>query len=172
MLSVAVNGLSIASANPSSSLPSATSVVQLADSHDRAAFAMVSNFYPYNKDWFYIMNKDFVFTPHFSSVLWSSCYPINYNVTFIQQSKLKEEPMDVESLDTNKEEEEIEIELSGVSSEDNSNKESITKREAHDPKQNLQLTLQRHAKFLDTCREVKVRDVAISRWTVHPGLLI
>ena len=60
LLAVAVNGLSISSANPSSVLPAATGVVHLADSHDRAAFAMVT--------------------------------------------KMKEEPMDVESLDNNKDE--------------------------------------------------------------------
>ena len=103
--------MTISSGNPTGSLPSATSVVSMADSHDRTAFAMVS--------------------------------------------KLKEEPMDVETLDSQKEEDEIDIEMSGVSSEDNS-KETLPKREPHDAKQNLQLTIQRHAKFLDSCRDVKV----------------
>lgn len=57
---VAVNGTSIQSSSQTNLLPAATSVVSLADSHDRAAFAMVT--------------------------------------------KMKEEPMDVESLDGNKEE--------------------------------------------------------------------
>ena len=112
---MAVNGLSISSGNPTSSLPSATSVVNMADSHDRAAFAMVS--------------------------------------------KLKEEPMDVEALDSQKEEDEIDIELSGVSSEESSSKEAVPKKEPHDSKQNLQLTIQRHAKFLDMCREIKVGNI-------------
>ncbi len=59
-MSVAVNGMTINSSSPMSLLPSACSVVNLADSHDRATFAIVS--------------------------------------------KMKEEPMDVESVDSNKEE--------------------------------------------------------------------
>ena len=54
-----MNGLSVQSSSSANLLPSATSVVNLADSHDRAAFAMVA--------------------------------------------RMKEEPMDVESLDANKE---------------------------------------------------------------------
>ena len=60
LLNVAVNGLSIQSSSSATVLPSPTSVINLADSHDKAAFLMVT--------------------------------------------KMKEEPMDVESLDVNKEE--------------------------------------------------------------------
>ena len=60
LLAVAVAGMSIQSSNGSNLLPSATSVVNMADSHDRQAFVMVS--------------------------------------------KMKDEPMDVESIETNKEE--------------------------------------------------------------------
>ena len=60
LLSVAVNGLSIQSANPLGVLPAATAVIGLADSHERAAFTVLT--------------------------------------------KMKEEPMDVETVDTNKEE--------------------------------------------------------------------
>ena len=59
-MAVAVNGVGIQSSNSTGQLPSASSVVSLADSHDRATFTMVT--------------------------------------------KMKEEPMDVETLDTNKEE--------------------------------------------------------------------
>ena len=58
VLSVAMSGMSMQSASSNSLLPSATSVVSLADSHDRAAFALVT--------------------------------------------KMKDEPMDVESVDTSK----------------------------------------------------------------------
>ncbi|XP_064648217.1 transformation/transcription domain-associated protein-like isoform X2 [Lineus longissimus] len=107
---VAVNGTSIQSSSQTNLLPAATSVVSLADSHDRAAFAMVT--------------------------------------------KMKEEPMDVESLDGNKEEDDIDIEFSNVSSEETCPKEP-PKKDTADPKQSLQLMLQRQAKFLETCREVK-----------------
>ena len=59
-MSVAMNGHSIQSSNSQLLLPSVTSVVNYADSSDKATFAMVTN--------------------------------------------MKEEPMDVESLDTNKDE--------------------------------------------------------------------
>ena len=105
---VAMNGLSIKSAQQTCLLPAATSVVGYADSHDRATFAMVT--------------------------------------------KMKEEPMDVESLD-NKEEDDIDMELP----EDSPKAE--VKRETTDPKHNLQVLLQRQAKFLENCRDVKVSVV-------------
>ncbi|KAI0213609.1 Transformation/transcription domain-associated protein [Lamellibrachia satsuma] len=108
LLNVAVNGLSIQSSSTATVLPSPTSVISLADSHDKAAFLMVT--------------------------------------------KMKEEPMDVESLD-NKEEDEIDIELAGTTEEALS--KEPRKKETHDRKQNLQVMLQRQAKFLETCREVK-----------------
>ncbi|XP_048245320.1 transformation/transcription domain-associated protein-like isoform X4 [Haliotis rufescens] len=110
LLSVAVNGMTINSSSPMNLLPSACSVVNLADSHDRATFAIVS--------------------------------------------KMKEEPMDVESIDSNKEEEEIDMELSGVSSDEALSKDA-PKRDPQDPKHSLQTLLQREAKFLESCREVK-----------------
>lgn len=113
IMAVAVNGHTIQSSSSLNLLPSASSVVSLADSQDRANFATIM--------------------------------------------KMKEEPMDVETLDSNKEDEEIDIEL-GVASEEISNqgtqKES-PKKEIQDPKQNLQTLLQRQAKFLESCREVK-----------------
>ncbi len=52
---------------------------------------------------------------------------------------------------------EIDIELSGDSSEETAgNNKEIPKKENQDPKQSLQLLLQRQAKFLENCREVKV----------------
>ncbi|XP_076072619.1 transformation/transcription domain-associated protein-like isoform X5 [Mytilus galloprovincialis] len=110
LLSVAVSGHAIQSSSSMNLLPSASSVVNLADSQDRAAFATLM--------------------------------------------KIKEEPMDVESVDSNKEEEEIEMELSGVTSDDNCSKEP-PKKETHDQKQNINTLLQRQAKFLESCREVK-----------------
>ncbi|XP_033731699.1 transformation/transcription domain-associated protein-like [Pecten maximus] len=68
--------------------------------------------------------------------------------------KMKEEPMDVESVDSNKEEEEIDMELSGVSSDESIPKEP-PKKENLDPRQNINTLLQRQAKFLESCREVK-----------------
>lgn len=60
VLAVAMSGHTIQSSSPMSLLPSASSIVNLADSHERAAFANIM--------------------------------------------KMKEEPMDVESVDSNKEE--------------------------------------------------------------------
>ncbi len=60
LLAVAVTGMTIQAASGSHLLPAATSVVALADAHDRQAFALAS--------------------------------------------RMKDEPMDVESIDTNKEE--------------------------------------------------------------------
>ena len=60
LLAVAVAGMTIQSSNGANLMPSASSVVNMADSHDRQAFVMVS--------------------------------------------KMKDEPMDVESIETNKEE--------------------------------------------------------------------
>ena len=60
LLAVAVAGMSIQSSNPANLLPSASSVVNMADSHDRQAFAMVT--------------------------------------------RMKDEPMDVESIETKQEE--------------------------------------------------------------------
>ena len=59
LVAVAVHGMTIQCSNPANLLPTPTAVVSLADSHDRAAFAMVA--------------------------------------------KMKEEPMDVESVDPSKE---------------------------------------------------------------------
>ncbi|XP_052799623.1 transformation/transcription domain-associated protein-like isoform X2 [Mya arenaria] len=109
LVSVAVNGHTIQSASTMNLLPSASSIVSLADSSDRAQFANIM--------------------------------------------KMKEEPMDVEALDSNKEDEEIDIEL-GVAGDEAGQKES-PKKEVTDPKQNLTTLLQRQAKFLETCREVK-----------------
>ena len=52
----------------------------------------------------------------------------------------------------------IDIKSSGDSSEETSggSKDQGSKKEAQDPKQSLQLLLQRQSKFLETCREVKV----------------
>lgn len=47
------------------------------------------------------------------------------------------------------------MELSGVTSDDNCSKEP-PKKETHDQKQNINTLLQRQAKFLESCREVKV----------------
>ncbi|XP_060086157.1 transformation/transcription domain-associated protein-like [Ylistrum balloti] len=110
LLSVAMNGHSIQSSSSLNLLPSASSIVNLADSQDRAAFQTIM--------------------------------------------KMKEEPMDVESVDSNKEEEEIDMELSGVSSDENIPKEP-PKKENQDPRQNINTLLQRQAKFLESCREVK-----------------
>ena len=60
LLAVAVAGMTIQSSNGANLMPSASGVVNMADSHDRQAFVMVS--------------------------------------------KMKDEPMDVESIETNKEE--------------------------------------------------------------------
>ncbi len=49
------------------------------------------------------------------------------------------------------------MEMPGDSPEDGSGKDN-TKKELQDPKQNLQLLLQRQAKFLESCREVKVSN--------------
>jgi len=49
----------------------------------------------------------------------------------------------------------------GVASDEGTQKES-PKKEAQDPKQNLQTLLQRQAKFLENCREVKV---CTKQWT-------
>ena len=48
----------------------------------------------------------------------------------------------------------IDIELAGTAEETMS--KEPRKKETHDRKQNLQVMLQRQAKFLETCREVKV----------------
>ncbi|CAH1788418.1 unnamed protein product [Owenia fusiformis] len=112
LLGCAVTGCSIQSASSLCLLPSCKSVVSLADSHDRAAFAMVAN--------------------------------------------LKEEPMDVETIEQQKEEDEIDIELSEESSDATSlSKEVVVKKDQVDNKQGLQLLIQRQAKFLEQCRDVK-----------------
>ncbi|KAK6165821.1 hypothetical protein SNE40_022660 [Patella caerulea] len=110
LISVAVNGLSIQSSSAMNLLPSASSVVNMADIQDRALFATITT--------------------------------------------MKEEPMDVESVDSNREEEEIDMELTGVSSDEGLSKD-IGKKEPGDAKQSLQTQLQRQAKFLENCREVK-----------------
>ncbi|XP_065923524.1 transformation/transcription domain-associated protein isoform X7 [Magallana gigas] len=111
VLAVAMSGHTIQSSSPMSLLPSASSIVNLADSHERAAFANIM--------------------------------------------KMKEEPMDVESVDSNKEEEEIDMELGGVSSDDNTSSKEPPKKELQEPKQSINTLLQRQAKFLEGCREVK-----------------
>ncbi|KAL3832377.1 hypothetical protein ACJMK2_024027 [Sinanodonta woodiana] len=110
LLSVAMTGHPIQSSSSLNLLPSASSIVNLADSHDRVLFTSIM--------------------------------------------KMKEEPMDVETLDSNKEEDDIDMDLPGVSPEGTLPKES-PKRDCQDPKQNLQTLLQRQAKFLENCREIK-----------------
>ncbi|XP_052224459.1 transformation/transcription domain-associated protein-like isoform X9 [Dreissena polymorpha] len=110
LMSVAVTGHPIQSCSSLNLLPSASSVVSLADVSERAQFA---------------------------------------NMT-----RMKEEPMDVEAIDHNKEDEEIDIELS-VGSEETPGVKESPKKECQDPKQNLVILLQRQAKFLENCREVK-----------------
>ncbi len=58
----------------------------------------------------------------------------------------------------------IDIELSGDSSEESAggSKEHAPKKESQDPKQSLHLLLQRQAKFLENCREVKVQKMRLS----------
>ena len=136
-----MSGHTIQSSSPMNLLPSASSIVNLADSQERAAFANIM--------------------------------------------KMKEEPMDVESVDSNKEEVskgqllsifyfkkknmtwmqkialflwvgEIDMELGGVSSDDNTSSKEPPKKELQEPKQSINTLLQRQAKFLETCREVKV----------------
>lgn len=48
------------------------------------------------------------------------------------------------------------MELSGVTSDDNGSKEP-PKKESQDQKQTITTLLQRQAKFLESCREVKVK---------------
>ena len=50
----------------------------------------------------------------------------------------------------------IDMELATDSPEENAIPKEVVKREVSDPKQNLQLLLQRQAKFLENCRDVKV----------------
>uniref|UniRef100_T1JAK1 Transformation/transcription domain-associated protein n=1 Tax=Strigamia maritima TaxID=126957 RepID=T1JAK1_STRMM len=69
-------------------------------------------------------------------------------------SNVKEEPMDVEILDSNKEEEEIDIELTTVS-DPSSSKEASSKRSGLSPKQTLHSLITRQMKFLENMRDVK-----------------
>ncbi|XP_014681160.1 PREDICTED: transformation/transcription domain-associated protein-like [Priapulus caudatus] len=74
---------------------------------------------------------------------------------FTMMTKIKEEPMDVESV---KEDEEIDIEIGGGADDGVAaglGKDTAVKKDAHDPKQNLQLLLTRQAKFLEGLRDVK-----------------
>ena len=48
----------------------------------------------------------------------------------------------------------MELELGGVGAEETLR--DLPKREGIDPKQHLQIVIQREARFLQTCREVKV----------------
>lgn len=48
------------------------------------------------------------------------------------------------------------MELGGVSSDDNTSSKEPPKKELQEPKQSINTLLQRQAKFLETCREVKV----------------
>ncbi|XP_074658755.1 transformation/transcription domain-associated protein-like [Tubulanus polymorphus] len=112
IMACAMSGFPMQNMTVSNLLPAATSVVSLAESHDRAAFAMVT--------------------------------------------KMKEEPMDVESLDSNKEEDEIDIELNNGSDDGASVKEPPKHGDSSsDPKQNLQVLLQRQAKFIENMRQLK-----------------
>lgn len=52
--------------------------------------------------------------------------------------------------------EEIDMELGGVSSDDNTSSKEPPKKELQEPKQSINTLLQRQAKFLEGCREVKV----------------
>ncbi|XP_077979126.1 transformation/transcription domain-associated protein-like [Glandiceps talaboti] len=75
-------------------------------------------------------------------------------------SKIKEEPMDVESIDTHREEDvEIDVELSH---QETGSTDTVTASHAHqshkttiDPKQQLQSLITRHAKFVESMRDVK-----------------
>ncbi|KAL5007444.1 hypothetical protein ScPMuIL_016250 [Solemya velum] len=110
LLLVAVSGHSIQSSSFMNLLPSASSIVNLADSQERALFASII--------------------------------------------KLKEEPMDVESLDGTKDEDDIDLDLTGASSDESTAKETPT-QDLQDPRQSLQTLLQMQAKFLEKCRDVK-----------------
>ena len=58
----------------------------------------------------------------------------------------------------------IDIELAGATEESLS--KEPRKKETHDRKQNLKVMLQRQAKFLETCREVKVSVIERSMWVL------
>ena len=53
------------------------------------------------------------------------------------------------------------MELATDSPEENAIPKEVVKREVSDPKQNLQLLLQRQAKFLENCRDVKVSEYIV-----------
>ncbi|XP_055874365.1 transformation/transcription domain-associated protein-like isoform X5 [Biomphalaria glabrata] len=109
LLVVAVDSTLIQSSSPMNLLPSVASVINLADSQDRADFAALV--------------------------------------------KVKEEPMDVESLDSTKEEEDIELELPSDSSVEETQK--VVKAETG---LSLKTLLRKETKFLDACKEVKTQE--------------
>lgn len=110
LLSVAVVNQNIQSSSQMNLLPSVCSVINMADSQERAAF---------------------------STIL-----------------KMKEETMDVESVDGNKDEEEIDIALNSVPNEDTTPKDSH-KRESQEMKQSLPGLVWKQSLFLENLREVK-----------------
>uniref|UniRef100_A0ABM0MIW8 Transformation/transcription domain-associated protein-like n=1 Tax=Saccoglossus kowalevskii TaxID=10224 RepID=A0ABM0MIW8_SACKO len=78
--------------------------------------------------------------------------------TFI--SRIKEEPMDVETVDNSKDEEvEIDIELShsdtGMGDANSAAHSQHSKSQPLDPKQHLQIMTARHGKFIESVREIK-----------------
>ena len=59
--------------------------------------------------------------------------------------------------------EDIDIDLSSVSPDEGLSKD-VPKKETEDPKQTLQTLLQRQAKFLENCREIKVFSYCIQNY--------
>ncbi|GFN80649.1 transformation/transcription domain-associated protein [Plakobranchus ocellatus] len=109
ILGVSLKSSNIQSSSPMNLLPSACSVISLADAQERAEFTALM--------------------------------------------KVKEEPMDVEAVDTIKEEEDMDLDLTSEHGEEVSSK--TTKK---DSGQSLKTLLGREAKFLDNCREVKTHE--------------
>ncbi|RUS77842.1 hypothetical protein EGW08_014394 [Elysia chlorotica] len=72
---------------------------------------------------------------------------------FAALMKVKEEPMDVETVDTIKDEDEMDLDLTSEPGED-----GTTKTAKKDSGQSLKDLLGREAKFLDSCREVKTHE--------------
>ncbi|CAL1526416.1 unnamed protein product [Lymnaea stagnalis] len=112
ILGVSLETTAIQSSSPMNLLPSAGSVITLADSLERAEFAALI--------------------------------------------KVKDEPMDVETLDSTKDEEDMELELT---SDGNEETPKAPKKETG---QTLKTLLSREAKFLDSCREVKTREYLVA----------
>ena len=63
------------------------------------------------------------------------------------------------------------MELGGVSSDDNTSSKEPPKKELQEPKQSINTLLQRQAKFLETCREVKVSYIVTGTGQVPGNLL-